>query len=229
MRFLMRSELRPWFEGKSVAIIGSGPGVLDNAEGFIDAHDVVVRVNNYRIALPGTGKRTDCFYSFFGTSIRKTVPELVRDGVKLCMAKCPNAHALESEWHVRNGKIHGVDFRYIYERRASWWFCDTYIPTIDAFLAKFNLLDRHIPTTGFAAILDVLGCNPRRVYLTGFDGFRSGVHNVDERWRERNLDDPIRHKPERELRWLADNLPHLPVACDPALARALASASDPAT
>ena len=65
MRFVSRSEVRSRFEGKSVAIVGSGPGCAENEPGLIDGHDVVVRVNNYRLT-GGTGKRTDIFYSFFG-------------------------------------------------------------------------------------------------------------------------------------------------------------------
>lgn len=228
MRFLSRSEVRPWFEGKTVAIVGSGPGVIDNEAGFIDSHDVVVRVNNYRIIPPATGIRTDVFYSFFGASVRKTVDELRRDGVNLCMCKCPNAHAVASEWHRRNGKMAGVDFRWIYDRRVSWWFCPTYIPSTDAFLAKFNMLGKHIPTTGFAAIIDILGFVPRSVYLTGFDFFRSGLHNINEPWRNKNYGDPIGHVPERERAWLAENLPSLPVTCDLTLSRLLGVKTRPA-
>lgn len=222
MRFIDRLECRSWFEGKSVAIVGSGPGCAQNAPGLVDHHEVVVRVNNYRLTA-GTGKRTDVFYSFFGTSIRKAAEELKRDGVNLCMSKVPNAHAIESEWHRCNGKMIGVDYRPHYQRRKDWWFCDTYIPTVPEFMVGFELLGRHMPTTGFAAILDVLSFNPRAVYLTGFDGFRSGVHNVDEPHRVKNLDDPIRHEPERELAWLAANRKRYPIWTDSALSEALRS------
>lgn len=222
MRFITKSEVRSRLEGKTVAIVGSGPGSLDNAAGFVDAHDVVVRVNNYRV-LNGTGQRTDIFYSFFGASIRKTAQELQRDGVTLCMCKCPDAHAIESEWHRKHGKMIGVDYRWIYQRRESFWFCDTYVPSLEDFLATFNLLGGHIPTTGFAAILETLSCVPRSLYLTGFDFFRSGLHNINEPWNEKNSDDPIRHEPERELAWLAANANRFPLSFDPALTSALAS------
>lgn len=225
MRFVNRSDVRSRFEGKTVALVGSGPGSLDNAAGVIDAHDLVVRVNNYRLMPPSTGVRTDVFYSFFGNSIRKSVEDLKRDGVTLCLCKCPDAATIESDWHRRRGKLHGVDFRWIYEQRRRWWFCDTYVPSTDAFLAKFSMLGRRVPTTGFAAIIDVLGFNPRAVYLTGFDFFRSGIHNVSEPWRDKNNGDPIGHVPDRELAWLANNLPHLPVTCDPALTKTLKAAA----
>jgi hypothetical protein len=209
-----------WFDGKSVAIVGSGPGATKNERGAVDRNDVVVRVNNYKLEA-GTGRRTDVFYSFFGPSIKKTADELVRDGVKLCMCKCPDAKFMESDWHRTRNKPYGVDFRYVYERRAGWWFCDTYVPSVDDFIAGFELLGGHIPTTGFAAILDVLSCNPRAAFLTGFDFFRSRVHNVNEPWRQKNTDDPIRHEPEREFLWLRENWSRYPIEADETLARLL--------
>jgi hypothetical protein len=215
-RFVTRQEASSRFEGKAIAIVGSGPGVLQNKTRFIDSHEVVVRVNNYKLSVPA-GNRTDVFYSFFGTSIKKTKYDLKRDGVTLCMCKCPNAHAIESEWHRRRKQMIGVDYRPHYERRAEFWFCDTYIPTVEEFLVSFELLGRHIPTTGFAAILDILSFNPASVYLTGFDFYRSGIHNVDERWKGRNLDDPICHVPDRELQWLIANADRYPMKFDKTL------------
>lgn len=222
MRFLSRPEVAQWFAGKSVAIVGSGPGSLGNRPGFVDSHEIVVRVNNFKLT-GQTGVRCDVFYSFFGSSIRKTKYELKRAGVKLCMCKCPNAHAIESDWHRRNNQMIGVDYRPHYERRKNFWFCDTYIPEVGEFMVGFNLLGGHVPTTGFAAILDVLSFEPKSVYLTGFDFFRSGIHNVNERWKSRNSDDPIRHVPELELKWLAENAALHPVTFDQALADAIAS------
>lgn len=220
MRFVDRSEVRQRFENKSVAIVGSGPGVLRNAPGLVDSHEVVVRVNNYKLSKQA-GFRCDVFASFFGSSIRKTADELKRDGVTLCLCKCPNAHAIESEWHRKNGKMIGVDFRPHYRRRKDWWFCDVYVPTVEDFMVSFRALGNHMPTSGFAAIFDVLSFNPRSVFLTGFDFFRSGIHNVNEPWRAKNLDDPIRHEPERERAWLIENMRRHPVTTDAALARVL--------
>lgn len=187
---------------------------------MVDSHEVVVRVNNYKLSKQA-GFRCDVFASFFGSSIRKTADELKRDGVTLCLCKCPNAHAIESEWHRKNGKMIGVDFRPHYRRREQFWFCDTYVPTVEDFMVSFRALGNHMPTSGFAAIFDVLSFNPRSVFLTGFDFFRSGIHNVNEPWRAKNLDDPIRHEPERERAWLIENMRRHPVTTDAALARVL--------
>lgn len=213
MRFLSFEKASGYLRGHDVAIVGSGPTVLANEPGFIDSHDVVVRVNNYKLG-DAQGRRTDVFYSFFGSSIRKTAAELARDGVYLCMAKCPDAKPIDCAWHEKQGRENGVDFRYIYRMRRDFWFCDTYIPTVERFLHGFDLLDRHVPTTGFAAILEVLACEPRSLYLTGFDFFTSGVHNVDEKWRPGDDSDPIGHRPDLEAAWLRRNAGGFPIVFD---------------
>lgn len=204
MNFVDFDQVTPYFRGMRVAVVGSAPSVLSNEPGFIDSHDVVVRANNFKLG-KNAGMRTDVFYSFFGTSILKTREELIECGVRLCMCKCPNSKPIDSDWHRLNGLMRGVDFRFIYTLRRHFWFCDTYVPDDDSFMRKFELLGRHIPTTGFAALLDVLAHRPESVYVTGFDFFSSGVHNVNEKWKPGRSDDPIGHRPDLELEWLRDN------------------------
>lgn len=210
MRFVGFEEVFARFHDCCVAIVGSAPSVLENEPGFIDSHEVVVRVNNYKLG-DAQGKRTDVHYSFYGNSIRKTPRDLYADGVTLCMCKCPNSKPLSSEWHRVNNKPEGVDFRYIYDLRSSWWFCDTFIPDDERFLAKFRTLENHVPTTGLSAIMDVLEFRPAEVYLTGFDFFASGKHNVDEAWRAGRSDDPIGHRPDLERAWLTANRINFPM------------------
>jgi hypothetical protein len=126
--------------------VGSAPSCLDNKTGFIDDHDVVVRVNNYK-TYQQTGYRTDVHYSFYGRSIKKTSKQLLKDGVYLSMCKCPNTQFIECGWHRENRKMNGVDFGYIYEHRRGFWFTDTYIPENEDFLKTFELLNKHVPTT----------------------------------------------------------------------------------
>ena len=213
MRFVTFEEAALSITGRSVAIVGSAPSCLENKAGFVDGHDVVVRVNNYRLG-EAQGFRCDVHYSFYGSSIRKRADELERDGVTLCLCKCPNSKPIESDWHERNRKTNGIDFRYIYRARAKWWFCDTHIPDAQSFRQSFELLDRHVPTTGFAAILDIVRCEPKSVFLTGFDFFKSGMHNVNERWRAGDPNDPIGHRPELEAAWLAENAERYPITFD---------------
>lgn len=220
MRFVTFEYVADRLRGKRVAVVGSAPSVLENEPRYIESFDFIIRVNNYKTG-PRQGRRTDIHYSFYGASIRKSAEELRSDGVTLCMCKCPDAMPVHSEWHLKTGRMNGVDFRYIYRRRKMFWFCNTYVPTTESFLEKFFLLKRHIPTTGFAALHDVLLCDPRQVYLTGFDFFRSRMHNVDEPWpvREQETADPIRHLPEMELEWLRANMDNYPISFDPTLAR----------
>ncbi len=202
--FSDKSKLADIFNAAKVVIVGSGPGCLDNEEGFIDSHDVVVRVNNHKLT-PATGFRTDAHYSFYGTSITKTAEQLKSEGVQVCLCKCPDEKFMESEWHRRMNKPHGVDFRYIYEARKNWWFCPTYIPSREEFVQTFDMLDRHIPSTGFSALMLINSLEPSSIHLTGFDFFASRIHNTNEPWRPGNPDDPIGHAPELEAAWLRAN------------------------
>lgn len=181
---------------------------------------MVVRVNNWKLNRH-SGRKTDVFYSFFGSSIKKSSAEAISSGVKLCMCKCPNGKVFDSEWHKKHNKLNGTDFRYIYTKRARWWFCDTYVPTVDEFMAHFHLLGQHVPTTGFSALLDVISHDPAAIYMTGFDFFTSGIHNVNERWTPGNPSDPIGHVPATEARWLKDNIDSLPITIDQRLKKTL--------
>lgn len=221
MNKLNWKDLETVFQDKSIAIIGSGPSALDNVGQFIDSHDFVVRVNNYKIRgfEERLGTKTDVHYSFYGSSIKKTVEELKRDKVKLCMCKCPNDF-VTSIWHNKNRKPFGCDWRYIYRQRV-WKDLPVFIPTMDHFLSRLSSLSLepmfgvlyngqpvfgHMPTTGFNAILDFLDLPIKSLYITGFDGFTSKIHNVNEPWRYKteNEDDPMKHRPDVELKYLRD-------------------------
>lgn len=223
MRFVSFEQVAERFKGKRVAVVGSAPSCTDNAVGFVDSHDVVVRVQNYKTG-DGQGFRCDVHYAFYGHSVKKTAEELKKDGVTLCMCKLPNSKPISSAWHEKMNKPHGVDYRYIYQARAGWWFCDTFIPDDERFLAKFRMLGNHQPTTGFAAILDVLECEPKLLYITGFDFFESKTHNVDEKWREGDPNDPIRHRPDLEAKLLVKLTREHPIMLDKKLAGICADA-----
>jgi len=213
MLFSDFARIKNMFQGKRVALFGSAPTCLDNNGAWIDKFDFIVRTNNYKMKgekhgikydyTDRVGSRTDVFYSFFGSSIRKTKDELIRDGVKLCMSKIPNSKPLESDWHVKKGKLEGIDYRPNYRRRQAFWFCPTYVPTDDEFLKKFKYLDNHQPTTGFSAICDLMKARPSELYITGFTFFKALPgqtikHNINESWKIKNPEDPIRHQPEVE-------------------------------
>ena len=218
--FCSPDYVRQFFFGKTVAIVGSGPGALDNEPGFVDSHEIVVRVNNFGLG-GALGERCDVHYSYFGNAIKKTREELQACGVRLVMCKCPDAAFVESEWHRRRNKMHGVDFRWIYELRRDFWFCPTYVPPHAELKELFDALGGHIPTTGFSALMAIAECEPASVYLTGFDFFSSKVHNVREPWRPGNPDDPIGHVPDRERALLKAALEAdpVPLTFDPRLTK----------
>lgn len=213
MIFSDRLLLSEYFRGKRVAIAGSGPSILDNSPGYIDSFDVVVRVNNYKL-FESTGFRTDVHYSFYGNSVRKSKEELTGDGVYLCICKCPDGKLMQSAWHAKRMKMHGVDYRYIYYMRRGFWFCETYVPTMGDFKKKFSLLGNRMPTTGFSAILDILSLAPYELYITGFDFFRSNLHNIDELWNAGDQSDPIGHDNQAEYDWLFNNHKKYPITLD---------------
>ena len=224
MNFVKYHDVMERFKGKSIAIVGSAPSCKDNDPEYVDSHDIVIRINNYKLIgsdgrgpsrrLRGTGRRTDVHYSFYGNSIKKRKDELARDGVRFCMCKCPDSKPVESPWHEKRGKTEGIDFRYIYRQRKDFWFCPTYIPETEKFLSYFRLMNNHVPTTGFSCILDVLGCDIRKAYITGFDFFTSSLHNVNEPWNSGNPSDPLRHVPLREALWLKEALGNYPIELD---------------
>jgi hypothetical protein len=202
--FIDFEYVKEFFKNKRVCLIGSGPSCFSNQGSVIDGYDIIVRVNNYVYEGHNRqlGHRTDVHYAFYGSSIQKTKEQLQNHGVKLCMCKCPNDKPFHSEWHIKNNKPYGVDFRYIYKKRACFWFCPTFIPTTEHFLKTFNMLGKHIPTTGFSAICDLKKTSLKELYITGYDFFKSKQHNGHQAWRDKNPDDPFKHMPNVEAQFV---------------------------
>lgn len=200
--------MKKYFRGKRVVIFGSAPSALNNSARNIDKYDVIVRVNNYKTKgfELKVGSRTDVHYAFYGTSVRKTAEELKEDGVYLCMCKCPDAKVLDHHKMVTfDSQNLGGDFRYIYKNRKNFWFTKTYVPEKLELEIIMSRLDGHMPTTGFAAIMTIMEANPKELYITGFDGFTSKLHNINEPWRDKSERiDPTCHNPDKELDYLKE-------------------------
>jgi hypothetical protein len=206
--YLKRENLVNIFKDKRVVIIGSAPsGPKVNQRKYIESHDEIIRVNNYKTKgidlrnIPydfteSLGERTDWHYSFYGGSIRKKPEEL--EGIKGHLCKCPNAECHVTDWHRERNQQQGGDFRPIYRRRKDYWIAPVYIPEREHYMELFNLLDKHVPSTGLACIWELIQCNPKKLYITGFDFMQSGKHNVDELWNPGNQEDPIRHMWKKE-------------------------------
>lgn len=214
MRQLTFDYLKNYFSGKTVAIVGSAPTVLDNIRADIEGYDEIIRINNYKTKgidplrnrpydyTANVGNRTDWHYSFYGSSIRKTQEELKADRIKGHLCKCPDNNCHMTAWHEKMGWQKGCDFRWIYRVRQNYWVAPVYIPEREHYLKCFNLLNKHVPTTGFCCVWEFINIKPKRLYITGFDFFESGKHNIDDMWRPGRADDPICHVPRVEYKYV---------------------------
>jgi hypothetical protein len=212
VNLLTLSDVQSIFYKKRVVIVGSAPSGLDNKGSHIEDFDVIVRVNNYKTRgidkrgkvydfTDKLGTRTDYHYSFYGGSIRKSAEELKADGIKGHLCKCTDDVCHVTQWHIDNHCTFGGDFRGIYRRRAGFFFAPLYIPEKHHYLKLYDLLNGHVPSTGFAGIWEIVNSKPKELYVTGFDFMQSKLHNVNEPWLKGDPSDPIGHdfKAERRL------------------------------
>jgi hypothetical protein len=208
LKNLTLADLHETFKGKRVAIVGSAPSALKNDAQYIDRYDEIVRINNFKTVgtdlkgrdydfRPQVGYRTDWHYSFYGGSIRTSHKEL--EGIKGHLCKCPNEEIVHlTEWHKMRKLEKGCGWAWIYRKRKDYWIAPLYIPTKAHYLECFDMLGQHVPSTGFACLWEFASMPVKEMYVTGFDFFTSGVHNINEKWNKGMSDDPIRHLPEKE-------------------------------
>lgn len=202
MQFADKTEIKNFIHNKRVVIFGSAPSALDNTEKDIENYDIIIRVNNYDISkfYKNIGKRTDIHYSFYGYSIRKTKKELSEEGIKYHVCKCPDAFC-----HNEALTEFSKSYRWIYEMRKDFWVAPVYIPAKEDYFKYYNKLNNHVPTTGFMAIMTFKDFFPAELYITGFDFFKSKLHNINQQWNEGKLkNDPICHDPEKEKNLLLE-------------------------
>ena len=215
MQKLTFDNLKQIFKDKRVVIMGSAPSVLENKASDIEGYDLIVRVNNYKTKgtnirgkrydyTPFVGSRVDYHYSFYGGSIRTKAGELQNAGIKGHLCKCPNDECHVTKWHRHNNQIQGGDFRPIYRRRRNFWVAPVYVPQRDHYMELFSLLGKHVPSTGFACIWELIQCKPKELYITGFDFMTTKQHNVDELWNAGSQDDPIKHVWDVEAKLFKD-------------------------
>jgi len=81
-------KLKNYIKNKKLLIVGGSPSASNKSKQWYDSFDIIVRLNNYKKI---NSDRTDIFFSFyFGRNIKKTKEELINDGVKFLINKCPN-------------------------------------------------------------------------------------------------------------------------------------------
>ena len=170
-----RDKLIDFIKNKKLLIVGGAPSAINKNQEWYDSFDIIVRVNNYKKV---NSDRTDIFFSYFGRNIKKSKEELIEEGVKFLINKCPNADMTEL---LKNCEIQDKDYRWIYKLRKDWWFCPLISLTKEELLEQIEILGGFMPTVGLSSILFFLKFeNP--ITIIGFDCFDSGVHNLNERW-----------------------------------------------
>jgi hypothetical protein len=164
-----------FFKGKTVLILGSGPGVTSVTSKQMLKYDLICRVNNY--TWHNENHKIDVYYSFLGNSIRKKATEMIKDNVKLIICKCPDENVIVTHEDGSLNQNLSCDTRYVYKHRIKGrFFIKPYhIINTEQYNAH-NRLIGHICSSGTAAILDILHFSPKHIHIAGFDWFRSGKH-----------------------------------------------------
>lgn len=168
--------------GKRVVVTGSAPSVLQNDGDEIDRFDTIVRANgtDNDIAKYGDkiGHRTDIHYSFYGTSVRRTVEGLKKERVKYLWSKIPYAN-YTPYYKFYDGEPQGMlNFRKYFDN-FRFAGIPIYLPKIKDLMKECKVVDRMM-TSGVSAIRSILQHEPKELYITGFTFFDEGIHNIDE-------------------------------------------------
>lgn len=172
--------VRDFIAGKSVIVLGSAPNVIDVSAETLEKHDIIVRVNNY--SLFNRSKRVDIYYSFFGHSIQNVDEKVARDKPKFLFFKYPFDFNFTRHSHGRAIDGRSGDFRFVQKIRENLIInYDYFAQTKSNFISNFCAVGA-IPTTGVAAILDVIRYEPSALNIAGFDFFKSKKHNINEAW-----------------------------------------------
>ncbi len=201
--------------GASLAIVGNAGYLAELEQGErIDRHDLVLRMNNFRVAglEKQVGRRLDIFMSTFYRDVQLDNPLVAQ--APLIVASVPN-----------NLRKRGLNWRHgqaITAALARLKRREVFVPSFRSFETKRQAIGKY-PTTGAMALwlvaehlLPVCG----RVYVSGFSFFAGRSHYFSDQQVS-----PTNHAPLRERQLLADLLrPHWRsgrIAFDPQLTAAL--------
>jgi hypothetical protein len=183
----LRMEFRPWAElancaemrGASLAIVGNAGYLAELQQGRrIDAHDLVLRMNNFRTHgfERQVGERCDIFLSGFCQDVDMRRPELQK--ARLVVSSIPaNFRKLPAaKIHTRGGELITAGMLAMGRRVA-------FVPDTGNFAGYIRQIGRY-PTTGAAAILLAIAQLPGicgNVYITGFSFFDGPTHYFSSR------------------------------------------------
>lgn len=202
-------DIRTWKEvardlpldGARVAIVGNAGYLTDLAQGDrIDACDLVVRMNNFRVRgfEKSVGSRVDVFMSnFYVPDIDFTNPDIRR--ARWIISSRPNT--------FQKPKVNNLDLRYgehltdgLYRIGAT----TAYVPTLD-YIKNVAAELHDTPTTGLMALLlgtDVFLDTCASLYVTGFSFFEGKSHY----FRDENTDMSRHHNLPTEKAILSKRL-----------------------
>ncbi|WP_233518387.1 glycosyltransferase family 29 protein [Streptomyces corynorhini] len=165
VEWLSLGEFRNQIAGKSICLIANSQSVGRGALGpEIDAYDLVVRFNSYRIDAPATGRRTDIHASIHKHGFnwdQRVTTRLVFGGI-----------SGDWKYSLRNRLVPGAQ-RYLGDESLRWPLRN--IGQIGASVWP------SIPTSGFNMLwlLDFLDVSPT-LDLIGFDFYESGAYRLQE-------------------------------------------------
>lgn len=179
-------EIRKKYQAESIAVVGNGPSALRYSIGNrIDACDLVVRMNNYKITAgfaPFIGVKIDVFLSsLFFRIVQKTEKDLRREGVRMIWSSIPDMPYVD-QWPIDVARA-----------KDNFPAYDIYLPSRYDFIKAVDKPDWHIfaryagyalmgqkfleafgiwwpvPSSGLMAILMAMNCRPKSMIITGFD------------------------------------------------------------
>lgn len=168
VQWLTLGEFRNQVAGKSICLIANSQSVGRGSLGAeIDAYDLVVRFNSYKIDPAATGRRTDIHASIHKHGFnwdKKVTTRLIFGG-------------LSGDWKnsLRNRLVPGAQ-SYVNDESLRWPLRNIGRVGNDEWPA--------IPTSGFNMLwlLDFLDASPK-LDLIGFDFYESGAYRIKEAMR----------------------------------------------
>jgi hypothetical protein len=186
VEWITLGEFRNQIAGKSVCLIANSQNVARGSLGpEIDAYDLVVRFNSYKINAPATGERTDIHAAIHKHAFnwdQQVTTRLIFGGIS-------------NDWkHSLRTKLVAGAQRYVGDESMRW-------PTIDIGRLSPDIWPS-LPTSGFNMLwlLDFLDVSPK-LDLIGFDFYESGAYRLTEAMR---LPITSVHEYTREKAWVME-------------------------
>ena len=159
----------------NVAVVGNAGYLAGLAQGeLIDAHQLVVRLNNFRTIgfERAVGARCDIFFTSFFKDISFDRPELA--SVAHVVSSVPN-----NLYRSKSARLFHRHGEHLAEGMEKLGRREAYVPSPEAFRDACTRCGA-VPSTGFMAIEFVLRhLRCRSVFVTGFSFFRGREHYFD--------------------------------------------------